>query len=92
MLILQRETLKYNKEISHKTEIIDNEDGSSKEENSTETKGGTENKVVKTNHSLRLWNCSRLRQKLHLFPKVLISSYFRALRDLFNTLKNTFVF
>ena len=73
MLILQRETLKYNKEISKEAEKIVNEDD---DENFTETNASTENKRVKINHSLRLWNCSRLRAKLYLRTKVIILNYF----------------
>ena len=69
-MILQRETLKYNKEISNETEKTNKKDGSSKEENSTEINVSTGKKVAKLNHSLRLWNCSRLRKKMQFRSQV----------------------
>ena len=44
-MILQRETLKYNKEISNETEKTNKKDSSSKEENSTEINVSTGKKL-----------------------------------------------
>ena len=70
MSVLQRETLKYNRENSDKVRENSEEQSSSDDESSTDSNADMENKneVVKPDHALRLWNCSRLRKRLYLCP------------------------
>jgi len=62
--VLQRETLKYNKEILALEEQLNANESSTDECSSEDEDAG--NVDVKVNHSLRLWNSSRLRKELYL--------------------------
>ena len=80
MSVLQRETLNYNKKMTD-LEIEANFKDLSVEEKKIAQQRKSDWKRTnfneKSDNALRLWNCSRLRKKLYLFPQVIFNKFIK---------------